>query len=319
MKSMRDLNSIDQDEIESAEPQDICETAPLSFIRELAEARMTRSASRTEALSYNDVCERAYLCLLILELMRQFANFRKTASSYAQDTVKYSGFDNFRMSSTDLYNFLYFVTGDERAMQRLREPARALEMRNRTTLPTLQVSRYLRKVARGTQPDQVSQLFMRLEKELRITEPQYKSIRRVVTNLPKSSKQNIESAVTKLLFATRTKLRSSDLITNLESLAQAKDLESPQVPDDEVLATKPDLVVKNTDLMYLQRLVGTKNLFLAMKYIQMSSQGKTIPSHLVQAFNPALEVLVDIIRGGPAFIAGLKRIQKSAKQARRRQ
>jgi hypothetical protein len=223
------------------------------------------------------------------------------------------------MSATDLYNFLYFVTGDKQAMQRLRDPARAQEMRNLTTLPALQVSRYLRKVARGAQPEQVSQLFMRLEKELRINQPQYKSIRRVITNLPKSSKQNIESAVTKLLFAARAKLRSSDLINDLEALARARDLESPLVPDDEVIATKPDMVVKDSDLIYLQRLVGTKNLFLAMKYIEMSSQGKTIPSHLVQAFNPALEVLVDIIKGGPAFISGLKRIQKSAKQARRRQ
>ena len=290
----------------------------VEFIRELAEARMTRSSGRTERLSYKDVCERAYLGLLVIELLRQYPRFRDRAARYAQDTVKYSGFDNFRMSATDLYNFLYFITGDEKAMERLRDPEAAFEIRQQTTLPEMAVLRYLRKVARKREPEQVAQLFMRLEKILYINQPQYKSIRRTITNLSGTSKAGRESAVTKLLFAVRAKLRSSDLIEDLEKLSQARDLETPQVPDDEVIATKPDIEVKDSDLMYLQRLVGTKNLYLAIKFIELSSQGKTIPSHLVQAFTPALEVLVDIIKGGPAFIQGLKRIQKSAKQARRR-
>lgn len=291
----------------------------MEFFRELAEARMTRTSSLTEKLTYKDVCENAYLCLLILELLRQYPRFAKKAQEYAKDTAKYSGFDNFRMTATDLYNFLYFVTGDKDALQRLKNPQQAQESRNKTSLPELAVMRYLRKVGSGSTPEQVHQLFIRLEKVLDIKNPNIRKVRRTVTNLATTSKIDRESAVKQLLQIARKQIKTSDLIRHVEDLAQAKDPVSTTVPDEDTLATKPDLPLRNSDVIYLQRLVGTKNLFLAIKYIELAAQGKTIPANLVQAFNPAVEVLVDIIKGGPTFLAGLRRIQKSAKQARRRQ
>jgi len=290
----------------------------MDFLKELAEARMTRSTSRTERLTYRDCCERAYLVLLILELLRKYPRFSPVARQYAKDTVKYTGFDYFRMSSTDLYNFLYFIVGDDEALSKLRDPIDAKKVREKTHLPTMAVNRYLTKISHGSTPENVASLFIKLESVLYINNASYKSIRRTVINLERTSDGDIKKAVTKLLYAARAKLRSADIIDPLERLANVRGLESPAVPDRETVITKPDMVVKDSDLMYLQRLVGAKNLYLAVKYIELSSQGKTIPSHLVQAFNPALEVLVDIIKGGPAYLQTLKRLQRSAKKAQRR-
>ena len=37
------------------------------------------------------------------------------------------------MYSTDLYNFVYFVTGDEEAINKLKDPKSAMEMRNKSS------------------------------------------------------------------------------------------------------------------------------------------------------------------------------------------
>ena len=44
----------------------------MDFIQELHEARLTRNTSGLKALTYTDCCERAYLTLLVLELLRRF-------------------------------------------------------------------------------------------------------------------------------------------------------------------------------------------------------------------------------------------------------
>ena len=290
----------------------------MDFIREITEARMTRTQSQTEKLSYLDCCERAYLILLSLELMRQFPDFERKTIAYARNTARYTGYDYFRMNATDLYNFLYFATGNDKALERLRDPEDAKQARQRTHVPIMAINRYLSKLGAGQTPSNVSAFFMEAEKSMRVNNSSYKSIRRVVTNFRKASNKDIRTATTRLLYAARAKLRSSDIINDLENLADERNLQSASVKDREPSVSKPDIVVKDSDLMYLQKLVGSQNLYLAVKYIELSSQGKTIPSHLVQAFNPALEVFVDIIKGGPAYLQTLLRLQRSANKTQRR-
>ena len=59
----------------------------MDFIKDLHEARMTRNESDQKALTFTDVCERLYLHLLILELLRQFPSSKPFTKMYAQKTV----------------------------------------------------------------------------------------------------------------------------------------------------------------------------------------------------------------------------------------
>ena len=81
----------------------------MEFIKELHEARLTRQQSSTKTLTYTDCCERAYLTLLILEVLRNFPETSPIASGYAKKTSGHDNYDYFRMNSTDLYNFVYFI------------------------------------------------------------------------------------------------------------------------------------------------------------------------------------------------------------------
>jgi len=290
----------------------------MDFIKGLYEARMTRTESNTKKLSYRDCCERTYLCLLIVELLRQFPRYTQSAQQYARETSRHTNYDYFRMNSTDLYNFIYFVTGDEKAMEKLKDSEAAAKIRSQTHLPEMAVNRYLSKIGAKQSPTAVPQFFMSVESKIPIGSGDYKNIRRVITNLDKlDNRRSLQRAVTKLLYAARARLRSGDLIDDLEKFAADRNLEWPSVQDTQPVISRTDAKISSTDLLFLQRIVGKNKLPLALKYIELSQQGKTIPSNVAQAFTPAIDLLVDIIQGGGSYVAQLQRLQKLAKKQRK--
>ena len=54
----------------------------LDFIEEIYEARMTRNSSDVKKLTYNDCCEKLYLSLLVLELLRKYPRYVPIAMAY---------------------------------------------------------------------------------------------------------------------------------------------------------------------------------------------------------------------------------------------
>mgnify|MGYP006272922361 CR=1 FL=1 len=290
----------------------------MDFIREIHEARMTRTESNTKKLSYLDCCERAYLSLLILELLRQFPGYANPARKYAKDTARYTGYNHFRMNAPDLYNFLYFVTGDEKAMEKLRDPEAAWKARQKTHAPEMAINRYLTQVGVGQSPSQPAQLFIKLESALRIPSS-YKQIRRTITNIDKAQgKGQIKKAVTKLLYASRARLRSSDIIDDLEKIAADRNLERGGVQDTQPTLSRPDEIISNKDLIYLAKIVGQKRLYLAIKYIELQRQGKTIPSNVARAMTPAVDIVVEIVKAGPSYVQRLLEIYGYARRENRK-
>lgn len=150
----------------------------MDFIKGLHEARMTRNSQNQRVLTYTDCCERLYLILLAIEVINHFPKRRPQAMSYAKQTVSRDNFKHFRMGGTDLYNFIYFVNGDEDALSKLKSPKNAQVLRKQTTLNTMAVNRYLHQIGNGLATQGVSETFMALERNLRITNADYKAIRR---------------------------------------------------------------------------------------------------------------------------------------------
>ena len=287
----------------------------MEFIAELHEARMTRDSNNNRVLTYTDCCERLYLSLLVLQLLRQYPQFAPSASGYAKKTVDKDNYKHFRAYNTDLYNFAHFVTGDDEAMDKLKDPASALATRQRTTLPVMNFNRYLSNLSIGrasTMDDQ--QVFARIENAVGITNADYKDIRRNIFNFNRLATGDKKKVVTRLLFAVRAKLRSSDIIEYLEKLASVKDLETAKVTDPEPTVSVPDLTVSGGDLALYRYLVGTKNLMMAKKFLELAKDGKSIPQQFVQAYLPAVVTIDNIVKGGPAFISMLRALEKRAKQ-----
>ena len=221
----------------------------MDFLTELHEARMTRDSGNQRVLSYTDCCERLYLTMLVLELLRRYPQFAPVAHGYAKRTTDRDSYKHFRMYATDLYNFAYFVQGDEEALNKLKDPKAAMAIRRRTTLPAMAFNRYLMAMSTGRVTSLNDQtVFLGIESALNIVNTDYKAIRRSLFNFNRLSTGDKKKIVTRLLYACRAKLRSSDIIEHLEALAAVRDLESAKVRDPEPTVSIPDVSVDIKDL-----------------------------------------------------------------------
>lgn len=286
----------------------------MDFIKEINEARMTRDSSNARVLTYTDCCERLYLTVLTLELLRKYPTFTNNVRVYAKRTSGYDSYRYFRSNGTDLYNFIYYVNGDEKALNKLKDPGAAKRKRKTVTLPTMQLNGFITKLSYGQEPSNTAQLFVKLENELGIVNTDYKAIRRALGTWQGLSTTDKKKFVTKLLFACRAKLRSSDIIDDLEKLAAVRDLETSAVRDNEPTVSAPDMTIDSKDLLWYRAIVGQENLFLARKFVEMTGKGTAIPSNVVQAYAPAVKMLNDIVAAGPAYVGMLRTIHNKAKK-----
>jgi len=284
----------------------------MQFLQELEEARMTRNDQNMKVLTYADCCERLYLTLLVLDLMKNFPKATASVRDYSRKSLDIR-YERFKISGTDLYNFIYFVTGDERAIGKLKDPGAAMRSRASTILPVDRIKSYLQQLSSGTFSSS-SQLFIKLERVLNIENTDYKSVRRSIGNWNSLDIQAKKSIATRLLYAVRAKLRSSDIIDDYEKHIVLKDLESELVPDNEPVFSKPDVSAASRDYMFYRYLVGTENIMLVKGFLELAAAGKPIPSNMVKAYLPAIKALDDVVRAGPSYISMFRSIQNRAKK-----
>jgi len=286
----------------------------MDFIKDLHESRMTKDNGSSKKLTYTDCGERAYLTLLALETMRQYPDFRGYVQRYCKKTSGFELYKFYRIMGTDLYNFIYFLVGDDSAQDKLKDPGAAKKLKKTTNIPVADVNRYIQYIAQGRKPLQISNMFMKLESGLNITNSDYKAIRRNLVNFSKLTKAEKRLLSTRLIFAVRAKLRSSDIIEDFEKFAQIKDLEKASVIDPEPTVSRPDIATRPGDLALYRYLVGDRNLALTKKFLEAAKDGKAASSSMVQAYLPAIEMLDDIVQAGPAFVQQLRALQKRAKK-----
>ena len=78
----------------------------MDFIKDIHEARMTRNSSDQRDLTYSDCCEKMFLMLCIIEVMRHDQDNTLFLQNYLRKTTTPDGYRHFRMTNTDLYNFI---------------------------------------------------------------------------------------------------------------------------------------------------------------------------------------------------------------------
>ena len=290
----------------------------MEFIKqEVYEARMLRDENNARVLTYTDCCERLYLSLLCLELMRHYPKYSSIVKSYAARTTNKNNYSMFRMFSTDLHNFIYMVTGDDDAMDKLKDPKAAKIIRAKTTLPTNALNRYLSQLANNTQPSSVSELFIKLERNLQIKNSEYKSIRRLITNIQTVSTIERQTFTTRLVFAVRAKLRSSDLISDFEKFVKDKELETKGVKDNEPTVSVPDLVPTTLGLQYYRLLVGPGKIMQAKRFLDAVQAKQSVPNTFVDGYLPIIKMIDDIVGAGPTYVQNLRVLAQRAKKHRK--
>ena len=287
---------------------------PFSFIKDIHESRMTKDNGNSQKLTYTDCGERMYLTLLALETMRQYPDFKAYVQRYCKKTAGFELYKYYRVMGTDLYNFTYFLVGNGPAQDKLKDPEAAKRMRATTKIPLPAINRYINSLAQGKTPVQVNSMFMAIEAAVKITNSDYKAIRRNLTNFARLTKAEKRLISTRLIFAVRAKLRSSDIIEDFEKFASIKNLEKASVIDPEPTVSTPDLSVTGAQLALYRYLVGDRNLALTKKFLEQAKDGKAASANMVAAYLPAIKMIDDIVKGGPAMVQQLRAVHKRAKK-----
>lgn len=286
----------------------------MEFVKELQEARLTRTGN-VKTLTYQDCCERLYLTLLTLQLLNNYNSFKPAVRSYIIKTIG-RDYGKFSTGSTDLYNYIYFVTGDDEAQDKLKDPGAAKRARARTTLPLNRINGYLRELTSGL-TNSAQEVLIKVESALNITNSDYKTVRRNICNYKKIDQKSKQDSVTRLLIAARAKLRSSDIIDDLSKLAAEFELETGRVADNEPTVSVPDVGVSGKDLLLYRYLVGTQNLAQCKRFLELARDGRSIPSVQVNAYLPIIKMIDDIVQSGPGAVQMLRQVHKTAKKMRK--
>ena len=302
-------------EIEGGHEVTPAKEEPYSFLRDLHESRMTKDNGSSQKLTYTDCGERAYLTLIALETMRQYPDFKDYVQRYAKKTAGFELYKMYRIMGTDLYNFIYFLVGDGKAQDKLKDPEAAKRMRANTKLPTAAINRYINALAQGKEPVQINSMFMAIESAINVTNSDYKAVRRNLANFARLTKAEKRLVSTRLIFAVRAKLRSSDIIEDFEKFAAVKNLEKASVADPEPTVSRPDIATRPSELALYRYLVGDKNLALTKKFLEAAKDNKAASAMMVQAYLPAIEMIDDIVQAGPAAVQQLRALHKRAKRS----
>lgn len=287
----------------------------MQFLQELHEARMTRNSNNQRMLTYADCRERAYLMLLMLQVMRYYNSYRPRAAKYAYKTVMYRNYNIFRVDGSDLYNLFYFITGNESALSKLKNPGAAKQERATISLSIPTLNDYLRSLASNDKASNKDILLLgKIEKELKINNKDYKEIRRRLGVYTSDSQADREITVTRLLFAARAKLSDSDFLADFTRLTLDKNLENFSATNPEPTPSIPDNSIPLSDIKNYRFLVSPKSLPFIAKFLQASLSGKTVISTFVKHYAPIISMIDDIVRAGPAYTEQLKQLHKRAKR-----
>jgi hypothetical protein len=252
----------------------------------------------------------------MIEVMRHDTNNNLFLQDYLRKTTSGDGYRQFRMANTDLYNFLYFVGGDNDAMDKLKDPGSAKQIRRNTQVPIMTINGYLTQVKASPTSSAIQSfnIFYQVQNSLRQQTSKYSTLRRDIGNFPKLHISKKQEVITQLLHAAQAKLRASDIIDYYSTWAGSNRLIDPTVKDTEIEVSQPDLEKSPSDVSYYRLIVGNENAVRATKFVEYAAQGKATPINFIQSYLPIIQMVHDFVKAGPVAISQLKLLHKRIKK-----
>ena len=279
------------------------------FLKYVSEGRVVRRQSDLQRYTFQEITERIYLSFLTLSLLKNFDQTKGFTKTYANQTLTYGAFDRVRTTSNDLHNMLAVVAGDTEVVKKLSNKNAAMALRQRQTVPVLAIRRYLRTL------DGDYAFLRSLESSLGINNPDYKNLRRAITDYVSLDSTRKKITATRLLQALRAKLPGTDLQRKAQEFADKQKLELDGVIDAE--RTVPGKTLSSDELSAYRILVGASNVRRAKVAADMVKQGKAVPAPVMSAYAPIVSMIDDIAKGGYMYVKLLQNLADRAKDASR--
>jgi hypothetical protein len=196
--------------------------------QEISEARLYRTTNGFKNLTGRDIADLLYLHTLTLYMMLQDDGLEDYAVGYAKQTTQYGHFTLMRTHATDLYMLAYAVKNPDNryiSFKNNRSSRKFLEKLNFGTMPTRQFHFFISRIGkRGDKRNEALSFFMRLERQLKITDGRYRGYRRMVLSWGKLKYHSKQLVVSKLTQEIRRLGRGSELMSPMTSMNKDRGL-----------------------------------------------------------------------------------------------
>jgi hypothetical protein len=183
-----------------------------------------------------------------------------------------------------------------------------MALRQRQTVPVNSIRRYLKDFK-----DEY-RFLTKLETGLGITNPDYKNLRRAISDFISLDSKRKKATATRLLQALKAKLPGTDLQRQTQAFTDKHHLELDNVVDAE--RTVPGSELSPNEMQAYRLLVGAANVRRAKIAADMVKQGKAVPAPIMVAYAPIITMIDDIAKGGYTFVKLLQVIHARAKNRR---
>lgn len=194
----------------------------------MIESRQYRNPAAVKKLNLRTVANFAFIDLMSLYILYSEYESAAVAARYADKTVAFRNFSKARLNGTDLYvsmNILSDPTSRfSNGIAQNPEIDAILRSKIKVNLPT--VKRYLDLIADNKIASaDVSQLLLKIEKQLNITDSQLKSMRRLVQDWSNLTQMQRSLVITRILQFYHKYTKRSELMVFLEDLGKSKGYE----------------------------------------------------------------------------------------------
>lgn len=190
-------------------------------LRESVLFRTDTAISRRTAEDIKNIC---FLSFLTLSILSQEFSTAPWAQDYLGKTFRYgTNFATVRRTDTDLYWALHIL--ETKAAKKLdpKEADENVTELDRITLPKPMLKAWATKAIKGSVTDgDTGRFLLRIETDLRITNSDYKSLRRLISNWSNLSDNQRSVACTRLGYALRKHMRLSELYPEFDKFTKEK-------------------------------------------------------------------------------------------------
>ena len=183
----------------------------MKFIQEINESRLYRRLSQLKSKSAGDIAERLFENLLAFQIISQ--ENPQWAKRYAENIIKYSSFDGFRTSQSDLYNLITLILNQEKYSD-------VFESDDALIIPEMRLKRNLRNIARGDYQNlDYSELMMMLQRRFdHYLNGAHIQLRRQISDWSKLSDNEKKTIKRRMLIQMRERGIQSDLYLKLDTV-----------------------------------------------------------------------------------------------------
>ena len=197
----------------------------MNLLSELTESQLISSKSGYHRFTGQQLSELLYLHILAFRILSCEESENEFLHRYAQKVKYWNGFEDWHQNGNDLYLLIHGVTAPtDPDMKIAKSSIKYLET---LALDTKHLLTWIRAIAarNGVADNYASRYFLTLDRQLKINNASWRSIRRLAMNWPDIRHRDQQLAMTRLLQLLRSRCPMSDIIAPMNKLASHKNLE----------------------------------------------------------------------------------------------